>query len=363
MKRVVGIIVALVLIASFFGVGYILIKKSIKPNEVHESTSPFYTDIIRKTVATGSITPRREIELKSQVSGVVETLYVEAGDIVKTDDIIAKIKIIPDVVMLNNAEMRLKAALINFKNAYTEMQRQDQLFAENVISELEHNRYKLEYQLREQEVEAAENNLELIKEGASKNTGTVSNIVRSTAGGMVIDVPVKEGSFVIESNTFNEGTTIASIANMKDIIFEGKVDESEVGKITEGMILDLKIGALQDVKIQAKLEYISPKGIEVDGAIQFEIKAAVKLKDDLFLRAGYSANADIVLEKHENVMAIKESDLYFEDDKIFVDVEIGEQEFRKTEIQTGLSDGINIEVISGLNANEKIKKPSYRSGA
>ena len=224
-----------------------------------------------------------------------------------------------NISMFRLAQETEKAALINFKNAYTEMQRQDQLFAENVISELEHNRYKLEYQLREQEVEAAENNLELIKEGASKNTGTVSNIVKSTAGGMVIDVPIKEGSFVIESNTFNEGTTIAAIANMKDIIFEGKVDESEVGKITEGMILDLKIGALQDAKIQAKLEYISPKGIELDGAIQFEIKAAVKLKDELFLRAGYSANADIVLDKKDSVMVIPEGLLKFEKDSKTLD--------------------------------------------
>lgn len=346
----------MVLGVSFFGVGYILIKKSIVPDKVFESTSPFYTDIVKKTVATGSITPRREIDLKSQVSGVVETLYVEAGDIVKANDIIAKIKIIPDVVMLNNAEMRLKTALINFKNAHTEMERQDQLFAEQVISELEHNRYKLEHQLRQQEVEAAENNLELIKEGASKNTGTVSNIVRSTAGGMVIDVPVKEGSFVIESNTFNEGTTIATVANMKDIIFEGKVDESEVGKISEGMLLDLKIGALQDEKIQARLEYISPKGIEIDGAIQFEIKAAVKLNEKIFLRAGYSANADIVLERRDNVLAIKESDLFFESDQTFVDVVTGEQEYKKTAVELGLSDGINIEVLSGLEASQKIKK-------
>jgi len=356
MKKVFGIIVVLILVVSFFGVGYILIKKSIKPDEVHESSSPFFTDIVRKTVATGSITPRREIELKSQVSGVVETLHVEAGDIVESDDIIAKIKIIPDVVMLNNAEMRLKTALINFKNAHTEMNRQDELYNEHVISELDYNRYKLEYQLRQQEVEAAENNLELVKEGASKNTGTVSNVVRSTAGGMVIDVPVKEGSFVIESNTFNEGTTIATVANMKDIIFEGKVDESEVGKITEGMILDLKIGALQDEKIKAELEYISPKGIEVDGAIQFEIKAAVNLKSNVFLRAGYSANADIVLEKRDSVLAIKESDIYFVDEKIFIDIETGDQQYKKKEIQTGLSDGINIEVLSGISPNQKIKK-------
>ena len=227
---------------------------------------------------------------------------------------------------------------------------------EDVISEQDYNQYLLEYELRKQEVEAAENNLELVKEGASKNTGTVSNVVRSTAEGMVIDVPVKEGSFVIESNTFNEGTTIATVANMKDMIFEGKVDESEVGKIKEGMKLDLLVGALQDEKISAELEYISPKGIEEDGAIQFEIKAAVNLNNELFLRAGYSANADIVLQVRDSVLAIKENDLLFENDKVYVEIETGEQLFRKQKIETGLSDGINIEILSGITADQKIKK-------
>jgi len=355
MKRVFGVLVIIILVVSFFGVGYILIKKSMKPTVTFESEFPFYTNIIRKTVATGSITPRKEIEVKSQVSGVVEKLFVQAGDIVKNNDVIAKIKIIPNVVMLNNAEMRLKTALINFKNAQIEMNRQNKLFEEKVISEQEHNQYELEYNLRQQEVEAAENNLELVKEGASKNTGTVSNIVHATAEGMVIDVPVKEGSFVIESNTFNEGTTIASVANMNDIIFEGNVDESEIGKIKEGMNLEIKIGALQDEKVNAELEYISPKGIALDGAIQFEIKAAVIMRENLFLRAGYSANADIVLEQKDSVLAIEERNLIFENEKTYVEIETGEQQFEKTEIQTGLSDGINVEVLSGLNAHQKIK--------
>jgi HlyD family secretion protein len=355
MKRFFGIVAVLILVVSFFGVGYILIKKSMKPTVIYKSEAPFYTDIIRKTVATGSITPRKEIALKSQVSGVVEKLYVEAGDIVSQNDVIAKIKIIPDVVMLNNAEMRLKTAIINFKNAQTELNRQEKLYKDDVISEQTYNQYVLEFELRKQEVEAAEINVELVKEGASKSSKNVSNVVRSTAEGMVIDVPVKEGSFVIESNTFNEGTTIASIANMKDIIFEGSVDESEVGKIKEGMVLDLKIGAIQDEKINAILEYISPKGIEKDGAIQFEIKAAVKMKNNLFLRSGYSANADIVLEERDSVLAVNESNVLFEDDRAYVEIEIGEQQFEKTEIAIGLSDGINVEILSGLSENQKIK--------
>jgi len=356
MKKVFGILLVIIFVASFIGVGYILISKSLKPATVYESGTPFYTDIVKKTVATGAITPRKEIDLKSQVSGVVEKLYVEAGELVKNNDLIAKIKIIPDVVMLNNAEMRLKTAIINFKNAQTELDRQKNLFDEKVISEQDYNQWLLEYRLREQEVEAAENNLELVKEGASKKSGAVSNLVRSTAEGMVLDVPVKEGTFVIETNTFNDGTTIATVADMSDLIFEGRVDESEVGKIREGMNLDLKIGALQEEEITAALEYISPKGVEEDGAIQFEIKAAVKLESEVFLRAGYSANADIVLESRDSVMAVKESDLLFEDEKAFVELETGEQQFEKREIETGLSDGINIEVLSGISEDQKIKK-------
>jgi HlyD family secretion protein len=356
MKKFFGILLVIIFVVSFFGVGYILISKSLKPSEIYESESPFFTDIVNKTVATGAITPRKEIDLKSQVSGVVEKLYVEAGEYVEENDLIAKIKIIPDVVMLNNAEMRLKTAIINFKNAQTELDRQKKLFDEKVISEQDYNQYLLEYRLRDQEVEAAENNLELVKEGASKKSGAVSNLVRSTAEGMVLDVPVKEGTFVIETNTFNDGTTIASVADMSDLIFEGKVDESEVGKIREGMDLDLKIGALQEEEITAKLEYISPKGVEEEGAIQFEIKAAVNLKQDVFLRAGYSANADIVLESRDSVLAVKESDVIFEDDQTFVEIEVGEQAFERKTIETGLSDGINIEVLSGLTKDQKIKK-------
>jgi len=356
MKKFFGILLVIIFVVSFFGVGYILISKSLKPSEIYESESPFFTDIVNKTVATGAITPRKEIDLKSQVSGVVEKLYVEAGEYVEENDLIAKIKIIPDVVMLNNAEMRLKTAIINFKNAQTELDRQKKLFDEKVISEQDYNQYLLEYRLRDQEVEAAENNLELVKEGASKKSGAVSNLVRSTAEGMVLDVPVKEGTFVIETNTFNDGTTIASVADMSDLIFEGKVDESEVGKIREGMDLDLKIGALQEEEITAKLEYISPKGVEEEGAIQFEIKAAVNLRQDVFLRAGYSANADIVLESRDSVLAVKESDVIFEDDQTFVEIEVGEQAFERKTIETGLSDGINIEVLSGLTKDQKIKK-------
>lgn len=356
MKKVITIVVLVVLIASFIGTGYFLYQKSAAPPVVYETDSLFVTDIIKKTVATGSIVPRKEIELKSQVSGVVEKLYVEAGNVVTQGQLIAKIKIIPDVVTLNNAEASVKNATINFKNAEKEMKRQQNLFDQKVISEYEFNQYLLEYNLAKQALETAENNLDLIKEGASKKSQNVSNLVRSTADGMVLDVPVKEGTFVIESNTFNEGTTIAFVADMNEMIFEGKVDESEVGKLKEGMGLNLTIGALDTETFQASLEFISPKGVEEEGAIQFPIKAEVNLKDNTFLRAGYSANADIVLETRDSVLAIREQNLLFEGNKVFVELQTAPQRFERREIAVGLSDGINIEVLSGLSKGDLVKK-------
>ncbi|MGK7397559.1 MAG: efflux RND transporter periplasmic adaptor subunit [Candidatus Cyclobacteriaceae bacterium M3_2C_046] len=356
MKKIFTFTIIIILVASFIGTGYFLYKKSEKPAEVYETEKPFVTNIIKKTVATGSIVPRKEIEVKSQVSGVVEKLYVEAGEKVTSGQLIAKIKIIPDVVALNNAESSLNRARINFNNAERELNRQQQLFKEKVISEVEFNEFLLDYNLRKQELEAAENNLELVKEGASKKSGNVSNLVHSTVDGMVLDVPVEEGDFVIETNTFNDGTTIAAVADMNEMIFEGKVDESEVGKIKEGMDLNLKVGAIENETFYAQLEYIAPKGVEEEGAIQFEIKAAINLNQDFFLRAGYSANADIVLDKRDSVLAIKESNLIFENDTTYVEVEVADQQFEKKQVKTGLSDGINIEVVEGVSKDDKLKK-------
>lgn len=348
-------LVVIVLLGSFVGGGYYLYQKSEEKPVVYDTETPFYTDIVKKTVATGSIIPRKEIEMKSQVSGVVDKLYVEAGEMVEQGDLIARIKIIPDVVQLNNAEANLKTAMINFKNSEKELKRQQDLFDQKVISEFDYNQFLLDYNLRKQQLEAAENNLELIKEGASKKSGNVSNLVRSTVKGMVLDVPVEEGNFVIETNTFNDGTTIAFVANMNEMIFEGKVDETEVGKIKEGMDLILRIGALETERFKAKLEYIAPKGVEEEGAIQFEIKAAINLQEGKFLRAGYSANADIVLDKRDSVLAVPERLLTFKGEKTFVEIEQGPQKFEEKEVKVGLSDGINIEIISGINKESRLK--------
>jgi HlyD family secretion protein len=357
MKRTIIIISVIVILLALAGGTYYYKSNSSGDEKLTPTDSLFFTSITSKTVATGSINPRKEIELKSQVSGVIEELYVEPGDLVKKGDLVAKIRIIQDVVALNNAQANLKTAQINFNNAQKEKNRQYQLFEEKVISEFEYNQFLLSYNLAKQQLEAAENNLDLIKEGASKKSGTVSNLVQSTVAGMVLDTPFKEGNFIIESNTFNEGSTIASVADMSEMIFEGNVDESEVGKLKLGMELNLDIGALDNDDYTAKLEYISPKGIEEEGAIKFEIRAAIQLQEGTFLRAGYSANADIVIDKRENVLSVKESNVIYEEDKKFVEVlENDSSDFKKVEIETGISDGINVEVVGGVSEDSRVRR-------
>ncbi len=355
-KKILRITLGLAVLGIFVFTIYYLYAKSQKKPVVYETETPFYTDIVRKTVATGAVVPRKEIAIKSKVSGIIEKIYLEAGNHIKRGDVIAKVKIIPDMVILNNAESRLNRAQIGFDNAKTDFDRNSNLSADGVISKAEFQQYELAFRNAKEELETAENNLQLIKEGASKRTGQASNtLVRSTISGMVLDVPVKEGNSVIESNTFNEGTTIASVADMGEMIFEGKIDESEVGKLHEGMDLILTIGAIEQNDFPAKLEYIAPKGVTENGAIQFQIRAAVTLDTSHFIRAGYSANADIILQKRDSVMAIKEGLISFSGDTPYVEVEISPQEFEKREIKTGLSDGINIEVLDGVGEEDKLK--------
>jgi HlyD family secretion protein len=358
MKRIVPITLGVLLLVLFVGTLLFLYRKSQAEPVIYETEKPFVTTIIKKTVATGSLVPRREVVIKPRVSGVVDKLFVEAGAPVKAGQDIARIKIIPNVVSLNQAEAAVDAARINFENARKEVSRYKTLLGQQLISEVEFTRYQLDFELRKQELQSATSNLSLVKSGAAKGAGKVSNLVTSTVDGMVIDVPIKEGASVTETNNFNEGTTIAVVADMKDMIFQGKVDESEVGKIKVGMPLEILVGAIEKQKLEGKLEYIAPKGVDVDGAIQFEIKAAIKPVKDLFIRAGYSANADIVLEKRVDVMAIHESVLQFEKDgKPFVEVQVAEQKFEKRPVEVGVSDGVQIEVLRGVDAKTAIKKP------
>lgn len=357
MKKVFRILGIVVLIGAFGGTMFFLYNKSKTKTDVFETKNPFVSDVVMKTVATGSVVPRFEIEIKPQVSGIIDELFLEAGDRITKGQVVARIKIIPDMVTLNSAETRLNRAKINNDDAIIDYDRQQKLFDKNVISYEEFKKSKLAYDSSKEEMAAAENNLELIKNGVTKKAQSATNtLVRSTIDGMVLDVPVEVGNSVIQANTFNAGTTIATVADMNDMIFEGNVDETEVGKIKEGMPIELEIGAIEKEKFEAFLEYISPKGVEENGAIQFEIKANVHLKNDQFIRAGYSANANIVLERKDSVMVIPEGLLKFENDSSFVELELGEeQQFEKRFVKTGLSDGINIEITEGLKLEDKIK--------
>ncbi len=356
MKKFFWVTLAIATVALFIWTAIFLYQKSQEKPVVFETTQAFTTDIELKTVATGKIIPRREIEIKPQVSGVVDKLFVEAGDQVKKGDLLARIELIPNMEQLSNAESRLETAHLNLRNAELEHERQKQLYDDQLISELEYKKFLLNYELQAEAVRAAENAVDLIKEGASKKSGKVANLVRSTVEGMILLVPVREGTFVTETNTFNQGTTIAYVANMNDLVFEGRLDESEIGKVKEGMPLSLTVGAIDNVTFDAQLEYVSPKGMDDQGTIKFEIKAAVEPREDVFLRAGYSATADIVLDRRVSVLAVNEGNILFEDDKAYVEVETGPQQFERQEVAVGLSDGINIEVISGLEPNTPIKK-------
>ena len=357
MKKFFRISLLVVFLAAFLATFAYLFNKSRKKTVIYELKSPTVNNIIKKTVATGSVVPRKEIAIKPQVSGIIEELYIEAGYTVKKGDLIAKIRIIPDMVNLNNAESRLKRAQINLEDSRVVYDRQKKVFEQGVIPEAEFQQYRLSYFNAMEEIESAENNLQLRIEGVSKKSGTVTNpLIRSTILGMVLDVPVEVGNSVIESNNFNEGTTVASVADMGEMIFKGKVDETEVGKLKAGMPLVLSIGAIDNIKFNATLEYISPKGKEENGAIQFEIKAAVSLLDSMFIRANYSANADIVLERADSVLSIEESLLTFSNDSAFVEIETSTpQIFEKKYIKTGLSDGINIEIKEGITKESKLK--------
>ena len=405
-----GCLISAVAIIALLSVGliYYFSLQNKKDPVVYEYTKAEVNDVVLKAVASGSIKPRQEVNVKPQVSGVVDKLYVEAGEMVKKGQKLALIKLIPSEVNINSAKSNLELAKIryndairevkrqrkvnsekldiqqaeaNYNVAKTELARQKELFEEGVISQQDLTQFDLDAQLkksvfenikissnntlaqseieaeiREQELEAARNNLQLLKEGKTSNSKQVSNLVTSTMEGMVLDVPIEEGSSVIERNNFNEGTTIATVADMSSLVFEGNIDESDVGKLKEGMPLVLKVGAIDGEEFSGILEFISPKGVKEEGTVNFKIRAAILQEiDGSFLRAGYSANADIILEKKENVITINERDIIFKEDKAFVELVKGDQEFEEKEIGTGLSDGVIIEVVSGIDTSTQIK--------
>ena len=391
------------------GLAYYFYSQSGGGPVEYGSTKAEVRTILNKAVATGSIKPRLEVNIKPQVSGVIDELYVEAGQIINKGQRIARIKLIPNEVNINSAQSNVELASIRVREAERELSRQSevnsneldvkeaarslevakkeeernrQLLDDGIISEQDYLQFKLDLDLRQnaydnasllssntlgqvkaqldirkQELEAAENNLQLLREGRTNRSNQVNNVVVSTVDGMVLDVPVEEGSSVIERNNFNEGTNIAIVADMKSLIFEGKVDESDVGKLQEGMELELTVGAIPEHKFDALLEFISPKGTDEEGIVKFEVKAALKpYGDDVFLRAGYSANGDIIIDKKDDVIAVQERDVIYEGDLVtYVERVVGDQEFERHEVELGLSDGLYVEVASGIDTSTQIK--------
>ena len=358
MKKVLKITLWVLLGLVVLGTFYFLYQKS-KPKIIrYEIETVTSGSIEKRTVATGKVEPRNEILIKPQMSGIISEVYKQAGDAVKAGDVIAKIKVVPDMVNLNASESRVQLAKLAYEQALTVYNRDKALFDKKVISKEEFEKSMLTLNNNKEELKTAQDNLSLVREGISSRTAAYSNtLVRSTVTGTILDVPVKVGNSVIQSNNFNDGTTIATVANLNDMLFVGKLDETEVGRIHTGMPMTITIGALQDHKLAANLEYIAPKGTEESGAIMFQMKASVKIPSDIFVRAGYSANAEIMLEQAIDVLTIPESCLEFSNDSAFVYLLTKDepQEFKKTVVKTGLSDGINIQLTQGLKLGEKIR--------
>lgn len=357
-KYIMMALAAVVFIGTFV---FLYIKSQPKPVEYNEF-EPKLMDIRKTTVVTGKIEPRNEVNVKPQISGIITEILKEAGQKVEAGEVIAKVKVIPDMSSLSAAQARVRLAGINERQARTDFEREKALFDKGLVSADEYDKIAQALRQAREESAAAQDNLEVVRDGVSKtNASASSTLIRSTVTGLILDIPVKVGNSVILANTFNDGTTIATVANMNDLIFRGNIDETEVGRLTTGMTMKITIGALQDLKFDARLEYISPKATDQNGANQFEIKAAVNLPSNATnIRSGYSANAEIVLAEAKNVLAVQESAIEFDGDDTYVYVIKGEgdkQTYERRKVQTGISDGINIEIRSGVKPNERIRGP------
>jgi HlyD family secretion protein len=372
MKRTTTVIILIVIIVAFSTALIYLWQKNQEDPITYSSESPSHQTIVVKTMATGSIVPKEEVLIKPNISGVIEKVFIEAGDYVNRGDLIAQIKVIPNASTLTSAKNNiasnrnaLQTAQINLETQKAIYDRQKELFDKGVIAANEFDQVNNSYLQAKQSVEQARinvqqarQNYDIIKTGTTSGLGNIAQTqVRATVSGMVLDVPVKAGNQVIEANNFNEGTSIASLADVKKMIFEGKVDESEVGKIKEGLPLEITVGAIENETFDAVLDYIAPKGVAENGAIQFAIKGTLTQIDSTFIRAGLSANASIILDKADNVLAIKEALVQYDKEtkNPYVEIEFGDQDFERKDVELGISDGIFVEVKSGITKKDKIK--------
>ena len=361
MKKYSKLIIAAVIALIFIGTFVFLWQKSQPKEIVYNEFTPAMNEVKKTTIITGKIEPRNEVNIKPQISGIITQLMKEPGQYVQQGEVIAKVKVIPDMGQLSSAEARVRLAEINQQQAQIDYERQKKLYDKQLVSADEFEKIRQKLRQTKEEIVAAQDALQVVRDGVSKsNASASSTLVRSTISGVILDVPVKVGNSVILSNTFNDGTTIASVANMNDLIFRGNIDETEVGQLVQGMPMKITIGALQDLKFDAALEYISPKATESNGANQFEIKAAVKVAKDDKLRSGYSANAEIVLAQVQKALTIPESAIEFSGDSTFVYIVKGEgkeKTYERQHVVTGLSDGVNIEIKKGLTAKDKVRGP------
>lgn len=355
MKIALLVLVALIIVGTFA----FLYQKSQPRKEVYNLLEAETDTLVQTTIATGKIEPRDEVQIKPQISGIIAEVYKEAGEKVKAGEVIAKVKVIPELGQLNAAESRVRLAEINGRQAETDFSRMEQLHKSKLISDEEYEKALVAVKQAREELQSAQDNLEIVKEGITKNSASFSStLIRSTIDGLILDVPIKVGNSVIMSNTFNDGTTIATVADMGDLIFRGNVDETEVGRIHEGIPVKITLGALQDRTFDAKLEYISPKSTANNGANQFEIKAAIQVPDSITIRSGYSANAEIALQRANNVTAVPESAIEFVGDSTFVYLltdSVPEQIFKRLPVTTGISDGLKIEVKQGLKPGQVVR--------
>jgi len=372
MKRTGTIITLLVIVIAFSaGIWYIYSKDKTNPVVFQTETASIRT-IVKKTVATGNIVPKEEVFIKPNISGIIHEIFVVAGDVVVAGDLIAKVKVVPNINSLNSAKNNINSAKTQVETARLALEsqksiylRQKELFDKAVVSANEFDQALLSYNQAQQRynqenvlLTAAQQTFDIVKTGTAKGLGAAANTeIRATVSGMILDIPVKVGNQVIESNNFNDGTTIATIADVEKMIFEGKVDESEVGKITENLPLEITVGAIENKKFNAVLDFIAPKGVSENGAIQFEIKGTLNNQNATFIRAGLSANASIILAKAENVLSIKEALVQYDPKtkKPFVEIATGAQEFQRKEISLGVSDGLYVEVLEGVTQQDNIK--------
>lgn len=361
MKKYRKLFIAAIIALIFIGTFVFLWQKSQPKEIVYNEFTPEMNEVKKTTIITGKIEPRNEVNIKPQIGGIITDLYKEPGDVVQAGEVIAKVKVIPDMGQLSSAESRVRLANINLKQAQVNYEREKNLYDQQLVSADEFDKIRQAMDQAKQEVDASVDALQVVRDGVSKsNASASSTLIRSTISGIILDIPVKVGNSVINTNTFNDGTTIATVANMSDLIFRGNIDETEVGQLYDGIPMKITVGALQDLKLDANLEYISPKAVENNGANQFEIKAAVKVTDSDKLRSGYSANAEIILNKVEKALTIPESAIEFSGDSTFVYVIKGsgtKKEYERRQVITGLSDGVNIVIKEGLTVKDKVRGP------